>query len=288
MAGHEEVPVVATPKELTTGEQVREFIQTPMTRRTFNATLGIAGLGAVASQYGCASSNPVPSTPRQVYVPQAQGLVVSDNTLCVGCRRCEAACVAFNQGNYATGNNPATVATTSDTTAKTLAQPAISNIKIARNLLYGTSGANGANTNTGQGLYGNFVVVQNTCLQCPHPVPCQLACPHGAIQVVGPVNARVVNTAVCVGCGICVEACPWAMPSLDGTPLATNAAGQPTSRSHKCHLCGGAPECVAACTAGALSYVPWVNNQASTPVRQTVPASIQLAPDVANTCSLCH
>jgi len=279
MAGNEELPVVAIPEELTTLEQVREFIHTTITRRAFNKTLGIAGLGAVAFQYGCASSANSPAAPRQVYVANAQGLVISDNSLCVGCRRCEGACVAFNQGNYAAGNNPATVASTSDTTASTMAQPAISNIKINRNLLYGV---NGTKSNTGQGLYGSFMVVQNTCLQCPHPVPCQLACPHGAIQVVGPVNARVVNTDVCVGCGICVKACPWEMPSLDGTALATGV------KSHKCHLCGGAPECVAACTSGALQYVPWVDQTAATPPRQAVPASIQLAPDVGNQCSLCH
>ncbi|HTP52169.1 MAG TPA: 4Fe-4S dicluster domain-containing protein [Anaeromyxobacteraceae bacterium] len=277
MAGNE-LPVVAIPEELTTLEQVREFIHKTISRRSFNKSLGIAGLGAVAFQYGCASSNNT-ATPRQVYVANAQGLVVADNTLCVGCRRCEAACVAFNQGNYAAGNNPATVSSTSDTSASTMTQPAISNIKVNRNLLYGV---NGAKDNTGQGLYGDFTVVQNTCLQCPHPVPCQLACPHGAIQVVGPVNARVVNTDVCVGCGICVKACPWQMPSLDGQPTAAN------TKSHKCHLCNGAPECVAACTSGALTYVPWVDQTSFTPARQTVPASIQLAPDVAGTCAACH
>ena len=137
MAGNE-LPVVAIPEELTTLEQVREFIHKTISRRSFNKSLGIAGLGAVAFQYGCASSNNT-ATPRQVYVANAQGLVVADNTLCVGCRRCEAACVAFNQGNYAAGNNPATVSSTSDTSASTMTQPAISNIKVNRNLLYGVS-----------------------------------------------------------------------------------------------------------------------------------------------------
>jgi len=276
MAGNEQLPVVVIPDELTTRDQVREFIRTTISRRGFLQAMGVSALGAVAFQYGCSSVQN--ATPRQVYVANAQGLVIADNTLCVGCRRCEAACVAFNQGNYAPGNNPA-APTTADSTASTMTQPAISNIKINRNLLYGVNGTIG---NTGQGIYGNFTVVQNTCLQCPHPVPCQLACPHAAIQVVPPVNARVVNTALCVGCGICVKACPWEMPSLDGIPLGKE------TKSHKCHLCGGAPECVAACTSGALQYVPWEDRTGSTPPRQVVPAAIQLAPDVANTCTQCH
>ena len=257
MADNEQLPVVQIPDELTTLEQVKEFIHSTISRRSFNKVLGVAGLGAVAFQYGCAS-DPKSATPRQVFVADAKGLVVADNTLCVGCRRCETACTSFNQGN---------------------AQPSVSNIKINRNLLYGV---NGAKDMTGGGIYGSFVVVQNTCLQCPHPVPCQLACPHGAIEVVAPVNARKVNTDVCVGCGTCVKACPWAMPALDGPALAAG------TKAHKCHLCDGHPECVAACSSGALQYIPWTDQTAYTPARQSVPASIAVAPDVADTCVKCH
>jgi Fe-S-cluster-containing dehydrogenase component len=168
--------------------------------------------------------------------------------------------VAYNQGN------------------KT--QPTISNIKVNRNLLYGE--ITPTIDSRGDGLYGNFRIVGNTCMQCPHPVPCQLACPHAAIQVVAPVNARVVNDELCVGCGICVEACPWQMPALDGPVLGA------TTKSNKCHLCGGAPECVAACTSGALQYVAWEDRTKIVPERQVVPASIQLADDVKDTCKQCH
>jgi Fe-S-cluster-containing dehydrogenase component len=257
MADHEQLPVVEIPEELTTLEQIKEFIHSTITRRSFNKVMGAAGLGAIAFQYGC-SSSAKSTTPRQVFVADAQGLVIADNTLCVGCRRCESACTAFNNG---------------------AAQPAVSNIKINRNLLYGV---NGAKDNSGGGLYGNFTVVQNTCLQCPHPVPCQLACPHGAIEVVAPVNARKVNTDVCVGCGTCVKACPWEMPSLDGAVLAAG------TKAHKCFLCDGDPECVKACTTGALQYVAWTDQTSITPPRQVVPASIQVAPDVAGTCAKCH
>ena len=216
---------------------------------------------ATFSLLGCGSSSTADSvTPRQVYVANAQGMVVAQPTLCVGCRRCEAACVAYNQGK---------------------AQPAIANVKVARNYLFGVAGVQQGFVR-GDGIYGDFRVIQDTCRQCPHPVPCQLACPHGAIEVVPPVNARVVNVDKCEGCGICTQACPWAMASLDGP------ANGKISKANKCTLCNGNPECVQACPAGALQYMPWEDRTKVIPPRQIVPASIQLAADVKDTCNKCH
>jgi len=261
MAGNDRLQIVKIPDELTTQDQVREFIHKTITRRSFMNTVGVAGLGAVAFQFACSSSS-TSAPQRQVFVANALGMVVADPARCVGCRRCEAACVAYNQGKT---------------------QPVISNIKVNRNLLYGPL-YNGSTQlgQTGEGLYGDFRVVQDTCRQCPHPVPCQLACPHDAIEVIAPVNARVVNKDKCVGCGICVKACPWAMTALDGPVKGA------TTKSNKCHLCNGAPECVAACTSGALQYLPWTDRTTDVPPRQVVPADIQLAPDVQGTCNQCH
>ena len=205
MAGNDQLPVVTIPSELTTLEQVRDFIHQTITRRDFTKAVGVAGLGAVAFQLGC-SSDKNDVTPRQVFVANAKGMIVADSIYCVGCRRCEAACAGFNFGK---------------------AQPAISNIKVNRNLLYGVNGVNAGSRV--DGLYGNFRVVQDTCRQCPHPVPCQLACPNDAIEVTGTQNARVVNEDKCVGCGICVEACP----------------------------------------AGALQFVPWSDRTEMVPTRHT-------------------
>jgi Fe-S-cluster-containing dehydrogenase component len=196
-------------------------------------------------------------------------MIVSDSAYCVGCRRCELACTGFNLGKV---------------------QPAISNVKVNRNLLYGvTNISGGARTD---GLYGNFRIVQDTCRQCPHPVPCQLACPNGAIEVIEPLNARVVNEDKCVGCGICVEACPWEMTALDGPP---NVAG---TKCHKCTLCteyykdatdkaAWRPNCVEACPGGALKYVPWTDRTDEVPPRHVV-SGVQLAADVKDTCKQCH
>ncbi len=201
-----------------------------------------------------------PATPeftnRPVLVANAQGMVVAQPTRCVGCRRCELACTEFNDGK---------------------AQPSIARIKVGRNYNFGPQGARLGFWH-GEGAFGNHRIVQETCRQCPHPVPCQLVCPNNAIEVVPPVNARVVNTQKCTGCRTCQEACPWEMTSFD----------QELKKATKCSLCNGKPECVAACPTGALQYVPWEDTTRAVPRRFVVPAYIQPAPGVQETCVQCH
>ena len=105
-----------------------------------------------------------------------------------------------------------------------------------------------------------------------------MACPYGAIEVIPPVNARVVNEEKCKGCRMCQRACPWGMPSFK----------EDIEKSTKCHLCNGNPECVQACPTGALRYIPWRNRTKDIPGRFIVPAFIETSEDVKQTCSLCH
>lgn len=243
-------------------DEVTALIRKHITRRQFLVGSSALGLGVAAfSILGCGSSGAdgASEPPRQVFVANALGMIVAEPTLCVGCRRCEAACTAYNQG---------------------IVQPSISNVKVNRNSLFGVAGAAMNSYGRGEGEYGNFRVVQDTCRQCPHPVPCQLACPHGAIEVIEPVNARVVNVDKCAGCGICVQACPWAMTSLNGP---VNAPG---TKANKCTLCNGNPECVQACPSGALKYEAWSDRTKEIPPRQVVPGSISA--DIQATCAKCH
>jgi Fe-S-cluster-containing dehydrogenase component len=266
MAGNKQltnIPTVQVPAELTTFEQVKAFIQETVTRRDFNKTMGVAALGAVAFQVGCANEEKDEAA-RQVYVANAKGMIVADTVYCVGCRRCETACTANNLGR---------------------AQPYVSNVKVNRNMSFGPKGASaGLRVD---GIFGNFRMTQDTCRQCPHPVPCQLACPNDAIEIRGEVNARVVNHDKCVGCGICVDACPWEMLALDGPAMVEG------TKSHKCTLCYDSlaegqerPNCVEACPAGALKFVPWTDRTRDVPVRQS--GSGVLADDVVDTCKQCH
>jgi Fe-S-cluster-containing dehydrogenase component len=188
-----------------------------------------------------------------IILDQAEGLVISDPTKCVGCRRCELACTEFNDGK---------------------ASPTISRIKIARNLNFGPNGIHGRPSD--QGTWGNGLVIQDLCKQCSHPVPCATACPNDAIIVKPPINARVVDPQKCAGCKMCQRACPWEMMSFDSD----------TNKAKKCFLCDGNPKCVEACPSGALSYVAWRDVTERNPPR-VAPTAI-VPPEKAQTCIDCH
>ena len=223
----------------------RSYSRRDFLRLSSVTVVGISALGALGAKAG--KEMPL------IIVDQAEGIVIADPTKCVGCRRCELACTEFNDGK---------------------ASPTVSRIKVNRNLNFGTKGISGGQR--GQGNWGNGLVVQDLCKQCPHPVPCANACPNDAIVVKPPVNARVVDPKKCIGCKICQRACPWEMMSFDSD------ANQAT----KCFLCDGKPKCVEACPAEALSYVAWRDLTDKIPPRVFPTAPV--APAKAETCNECH
>ena len=235
------------------------LVEKVTTRREF---LKVAGLGALGTAtiflIGCSTPGVEASSPvkRQVYAGNAQGMVIGNPTRCVGCRRCELACTEYNEGK---------------------SQPSIARVNVRRNWGFGPGGVQ-LGYWRGEGRFGNHRIIQDTCRQCPHPVPCQLACPYDAIEVSGPVDARVINQEKCQGCRICQRACPWGMTTFD----------EELKKATKCHLCNGEPECVKACPSGALQYLPWEDRTKEIPQRFIVPAYIQSADGVDETCVQCH
>lgn len=239
-------------------------VQTPITRRDFLriagvGTLGVAVPGFLLTEVVAASGtelNEQTGVAQLSYGPNAKGMVIGDPSRCTGCRRCEIACTSFNEGRN---------------------QPTLARVKVTRNLNFGPGGAQ-LGFYRGTGHFGNFLLIQDTCRQCPHPVPCLTACPNGAIEIVAPTNARVVNLSKCTGCRLCQNACPWAMMAFD----------EEAKKSTKCHLCNGDPECVKACPNSALRYVPWQDRTKDIPQRWVVPASVTLPQNSASTCGTCH
>jgi Fe-S-cluster-containing dehydrogenase component len=246
--------------------QQEEKDEKAYSRRQFLKTAGLGSAGVLASLsiIGCTttkaetqtSTAPTTTAPkRMVYVPNATRMIIGDPTLCVGCRRCEVACTSFNEGRV---------------------QPSLARVKINRNFNFGPEGVQPGFYTTA-GIFGNGRIIQDTCKQCPHPVPCMDACPQSAIEIAPGTNARVVNVEKCTGCKTCQRACPWAMTTFNAE----------TSKASKCHLCNGDPECVKACPTGALQYVPWTDKTREAPPR-FVPAGVGPAADAKETCVDCH
>jgi Fe-S-cluster-containing dehydrogenase component len=191
--------------------------------------------------------------PSLIIMEKAEGLVIGDPTLCIGCMRCELACTEFNDGK---------------------ASPSLSRIKISRNMNFGPKGAFAGQLR--QGNWGNGLITQDLCLQCPHPVPCANACPNDAIVVRPPLYARVVNPEKCGGCRMCLRSCPWEMISFD----------EEANKATKCFLCNGKPKCVEACPAGALRYISWIDLTDQAPLRM-VPTAV-IPPEKSALCIACH
>lgn len=238
----------------TSQDGLASLIQKPTTRRRFLQLAGVGGVSFALIGLGDDLSSVLQG--RQVFSANAEGLVIANPTRCVGCRRCELACTEFNEGR---------------------AYPTMARIKVGRNYNFGPNSAEDGFWQ-GEGRWGNHLLIQDTCKQCPHPIPCQLACPNDAIEVVPPVNARVVNQEKCIGCRICQRACPWGMTSFD----------EDIQKATKCHLCDGNPKCVQACPVGALQYIPWEDKTLDVPARYEVPGYIAMSSDVAETCAVCH
>lgn len=219
------------------------------TRRQILIWGGVSSLGlsALARAFVQGDDKPL------IIIENAEGLVISDPVLCVGCGRCELACTEFNDGKSA---------------------PSLSRIKVGRNLNFGPLGA--ATWREGSGNMGDGLIVQDLCRQCPHPVPCANICPENAIIMSAAHKARIVDPAKCTGCKICLRACPWEMISYD-----------PESRkATKCHLCQGKPKCVEACPSGSLRYTAWRDLTGKAPPRN--PDTAPLSPRRADGCRECH
>jgi len=218
----------------------REFLRT-----SFGAT---ATFSAIAGWLG------YPDPAQVIILENAKGLLVTDTTRCVGCRRCELACTDYNDGR---------------------SQPSLARIKVGRNYNFGPRGQR-LGTSNANGEYGNFLIIQDTCLQCPHPVPCATACPYEAIVADARTLARVVEREKCTGCRLCLRACPWEMIVFD----------EEAKKAGKCFLCDGEPLCVEACPATALRFVSWRDLTRAVPIRQ---AALPLSKDGNRAgCGPCH
>ena len=197
-----------------TGSKPRKTI----TRRQVLAMAGcgVAGLiaGGVLATWGVTSESiasgriTIRTTPTK--------MIVTDRARCSGCQRCEMMCTLKNDGRVC---------------------QSIARVRVWPNYQFG------AGVDTTDGIYDNCQFTLKSCKQCEDP-QCMNYCPVHAIRSDEVSGARVVDTAVCIGCGMCHAACPWNMPVVDSE----------TGKSTKCISCG---RCAEQCPNGAIKFVDW-------------------------------
>ena len=97
---------------------------------------------------------------------------------------------------------------------------------------------------------GDERFISTACFHC-NDAACVSSCPAGALYR-RPDGVVVHRRERCIGCGYCIQSCPFSVPQL--------SPAQQTMR--KCSFCtqriddNKAPACVAKCPSGALTYDP--------------------------------
>ena len=82
------------------------------------------------------------------------------------------------------------------------------------------------------------------CNQCKNAF-CEKACPTNAFVRDEITGALKIDANLCVGCGACVDACPYGFIKISPKE----------NKVYKCDLCGGNPQCVNYCPTGALEVI---------------------------------
>ncbi len=152
--------------------------------------------------------------------------MLTDTTMCVGCRACERAC------NRANGLAPPQERFANPSVFATERRPSADAWTVVNQYPSAVTG-------------GNPIYRKAQCMHCEEPA-CVSSCLVGALKKT-PEGAVIYNESVCIGCRYCMNACPFYMLSYEyEDPI------RPAIR--KCTLCydkitkeGGVPACVSAC-----------------------------------------
>jgi formate dehydrogenase iron-sulfur subunit len=196
-------------------------------RRDFIKLLGVSAgsvllLDAVSSHKAEASSFTT--------LTQSKGkAMLYDALKCVGCRACQNACKEWNK-----------------TPSESIGYGDIYDNPISLSARHWTIIKAREYTHLGSPA---LLLCRYQCMHCTE-ASCEAVCPTRSISHQG--AAVVINQEWCIGCGYCVQACPFGVPHREH--------GVEGGTAQKCTFCvdrqadGLAPACVEACPAGALQF----------------------------------
>ena len=181
------------------------------TRRDFLRSAGTVTMGAVAA--GAASVAPADAATGEAAHTPRWGMVV-DLRKCIGCQACTVACIMENavpDGSFRTH---------------------VSVYEVER-----------------EAHEPSMVMLPRLCNHCTNP-PCVEVCPVGATFKQEGTGEVLVDAERCVGCGYCVQACPYDARFIN----------HETQTADKCTFCvhrtsaGLLPACVETCVGGARNF----------------------------------
>ena len=197
----------------------REYTRRQFMKLSGKGLAGVALSSTLLSLMGCTRSQAEAGLVDTIATPDF--LLVANRAKCTGCQRCEVNCTLANDGD---------------------AHPYMARIRVRQNVNFGDQGPTD-DYKHGDGFFGLWGFKPDTCKQCADPA-CVNAGPMKALSADPVTGARVLDEDKCVGCGACVNACPWHMPRVDVEK----------HKSTKCISCGA---CVAGCPTSALRMIPW-------------------------------
>ena len=120
-----------------------------------------------------------------------------------------------------------------------------------------------------QGIVPQIDFVYLSCFHC-EKAWCVDACPTGAMRRRDSDGIVYVEAKDCVGCKVCITACPWTVPQWNAE----------TGKVGKCDLCkdrldlGLEPACISKCTTGCLKLT--TPTEASQAARQAFAEQLYL------------